>query len=103
MNQMTNKLGTGGIIGWFARNHVAANILMFGIIGLGLYSGLNIRQQTVPDFDINYVSVRVPYLGAAPEEVEEGVVVKIEEAIQDTKGILKIKSNSSEGIGSVRA
>ena len=103
MNQMTNKLGTGGIIGWFARNHVAANILMFGIIGLGLYSGLNIRQQTVPDFDINYVSVRVPYLGAAPEEVEEGVVVKIDEAIQDTKGILKIKSNSSEGIGSVRA
>ncbi|HJL92787.1 MAG TPA: efflux RND transporter permease subunit, partial [Woeseiaceae bacterium] len=92
---MTNKLGTGGIIGWFARNHVAANILMFGIIGLGLYSGLNIRQQTVPDFDINYVNVRVPYLGAAPEEVEEGVVIKIEEAIQDTKGILKIKSNSS--------
>jgi len=103
MTQMTNKLGTGGIIGWFARNHVAANILMFGIIGLGLYSGLNIRQQTVPDFDINYVNVRVPYLGAAPEEVEEGVVIKIEEAIQDTKGILKIKSNSSEGLGTVRA
>ncbi len=89
MTQMTTKLGTKGIIGWFARNHVAANILMFGIIGLGLYSGLNIRQQTVPDFDINYVNVRVPYLGAAPEEVEEGVVIKIEEAIQDTKGILK--------------
>ena len=103
MTQMTTKLGTKGIIGWFARNHVAANILMFGIIGLGLYSGLNIRQQTVPDFDINYVNVRVPYLGAAPEEVEEGVVIKIEEAIQDTKGILKIKSNSSEGLGSVRA
>ena len=47
--------------------------------------------------------MRVPYLGAAPEEVEEGVVIKIEEAIQDTKGIKKIKSTSSEGIGSVRA
>ncbi len=92
-----------GIIGWFVRNHVAANLLMFAIIGLGLYSGLNLRQQTTPDFDINYVSVRVPYLGAAPEEVEEGVVIKIEEAIQDTKGIKKIKSTSSEGLGSVRA
>ena len=66
--------------------------MMFAIIGLGLYSGLNLRQQTTPDFDLNYVSVRVPYLGAAPEEVEEGVVIKIEEAIQDTKGIKKIKS-----------
>ena len=92
-----------GIIGWFVRNHVAANLMMFAIIGLGLYSGLNLRQQTTPDFDLNYVSVRVPYLGAAPEEVEEGVVIKIEEAIQDTKGIKKIKSTSSEGIGSVRA
>ena len=41
-----------GIIGWFVRNHVAANLLMFAIIGLGLYSGLNLRQQTTPDFDI---------------------------------------------------
>ena len=92
-----------GIIGWFVRNHVAANLMMFAIIGLGLYSGLNLRQQTTPDFDLNYVSVRVPYLGAAPEEVEEGVVIKIEEAIQDTKGIKKSKSTSSEGLGSVRA
>ena len=97
------KSNNEGIIGWFVRNPVAANLLMFAIIGLGLYSGINLRKQTTPDFDINYVSVRVPYLGAAPEEVEEGVVIKIEEAIQDTKGILKIKSSASEGIGSVRA
>ena len=76
-----------GIIGWFVRNHVAANLMMFAIIGLGLYSGLNLRQQTTPDFDLNYVSVRVPYLGAAPEEVEECVVIKLEEAIQDSKCI----------------
>ena len=97
------KNNNEGIIGWFVRNPVAANLLMFAIIGLGLYSGINLRKQTTPDFDINYVSVRVPYLGAAPEEVEEGVVIKIEEAIQDTKGILKIKSSASEGVGSVRA
>ena len=97
------KNNNEGIIGWFVRNPVAANLLMFAIIGLGLYSGINLRKQTTPDFDINYVSVRVPYLGAAPEEVEEGVVIKIEEAIQDTKGILKLKSTASEGMGSGRA
>ena len=100
---MIRKNKKEGIIGWFVRNPVAANLLMVSIIGLGLYSGLNLRKQTTPDFDLNYVSVRVPYLGAAPEEVEEGVVIKIEEAIQDTKGIIKIKSTASEGIGSVRA
>ena len=97
------KINTGGIIGWFARNHVAANLLMFFIIGFGIFSGLTIRQQTIPDFDLRYVIVRVPYLGAAPQEVEEGVVIKIEEAIQDVKGILKVTSSSREGFGSVRA
>ncbi|MFQ3362537.1 MAG: multidrug efflux pump subunit AcrB, partial [Woeseiaceae bacterium] len=92
-----------GIIGWFVRNPVAANLLMVSIIGLGWYSALDLRKQTTPDFDLNYVSVRVPYLGAAPEEVEEGVVIKIEEAIRDTKGIIKLKSTASEGVGSVRA
>ncbi|MDB2544011.1 efflux RND transporter permease subunit [Woeseiaceae bacterium] len=92
-----------GIIGWFVRNPVAANLLMVAIIGLGWYSAFDLRKQTTPDFDLNYVSVRVPYLGAAPEEVEEGVVIKIEEAIRDTKGIIKLKSTASEGVGSVRA
>ena len=82
---MMKKNQKEGIIGWFVRNPVAANLLMCSIIGVGLYSGLNIRKQTTPDFDLNYVSVRVPYLGAAPEEVEEGVVIKIEEAIQEQK------------------
>ncbi|MEJ2605003.1 MAG: efflux RND transporter permease subunit, partial [Gammaproteobacteria bacterium] len=47
--------------------------------------------------------VRVPYLGAAPQEVEEGVVIKIEEAIQDINGIIEIRSTATEGIGTVSA
>ena len=65
------KSNNEGIIGWFVRNPVAANLLMFAIIGLGLYSGINLRKQTTPDFDINYVSVRVPYLGAAPVATQQ--------------------------------
>ena len=92
-----------GIIAWFASNHVAANLLMFLIIAFGIVSSFTIRKQTSPDFDINQIIVRVPYLGAAPQEVEEGVIIKIEEAIQDVKGIVEINSTAREGMGTVRA
>ncbi len=90
-----------GIIAWFAANHVAANLLMFLIIAFGIVSSLTIRKQTTPDFELNMIQVRVPYLGAAPQEVEEGVVIKIEEAVQDIPGIVEINSRAREGLGSV--
>ncbi len=90
-----------GIIAWFAANHVAANLLMILIIVAGLISASGIRKETNPEFELNTIQVRVPYLGAAPQEVEEGVVIKIEEAIQDLPGIKRIRSNSSEGSGRV--
>ncbi len=95
------KTSETGIIAWFASNHVAANLLMLLIIAFGVVSGLTIRKQTTPDFELNWVQIRVPYLGAAPQEVEEGVVVKIEEAIQDIPGIAEINSRAREGMGSV--
>jgi len=90
-----------GIIAWFAANHVAANLLMILIIVAGLISANGIRKETNPVFELNMIQVRVPYLGAAPQEVEEGVVIKIEEAIQDLQGIKRIRSNSFEGSGNV--
>ena len=68
-----------GIIAWFAANHVAANLLMFLIIVAGLISASSIRTETNPEFELNMIQVQVPYLGAAPQEVEEGVVLKIEQ------------------------
>ena len=90
-----------GIIAWFASNHVAANLLMWFIIVAGLISLSTIRKQTTPDFELNWIQVQVPYLGAAPQEVEEGVVIKVEEAIQDIQGIVEIRSRANEGVGSV--
>ena len=90
-----------GIIAWFASNHVAANLLMVLILAFGIVSSVTIRKQTTPDFELNMIQVRVPYLGAAPEEVEEGVVIKIEEAIQDIPGIVEINSQAREGRGDV--
>jgi len=90
-----------GIIAWFASNHVAANLLMWFIIVAGLISVFTIRKQTTPDFELNWIQVQVPYLGAAPQEVEEGVVIKVEEAIQDIQGIVEINSSANEGVGRV--
>jgi len=92
-----------GLIAWFASNHVAANLLMFMIVSFGIVSAVSIRKQTTPDFELNTVQITVAYPGAAPQEVEEGVVIKIEEAIQDLDGIVEINSVANEGSGSVTA
>ncbi len=92
-----------GLIAWFASNHVAANLLMLLILAFGIVSSITIRKQTTPDFELQTIQVSVPYLGAAPQEVEEGVVIKIEEAIQDVDGIVEINSTAREGSGTVIA
>ncbi|MBW8192157.1 efflux RND transporter permease subunit [Neiella marina] len=90
-----------GIIAWFAYNPVAANLLMALIVIAGLLSLSTMRKQVFPDIEFNAVMVQVPYPGAAPLEVEEGINIKIEEAISDINGIKKVTSTASEGIGSI--
>ena len=94
--------GREGIIGWFAHNPVAANLLMLFLIVMGLYGAYNIKLELLPEIELDAVNVQVRYLGAAPTEVEEGVVVKIEEAIQDVQGIKEIFSYAYEGLGQVQ-
>ncbi|MBC8187424.1 MAG: efflux RND transporter permease subunit [Proteobacteria bacterium] len=91
------------VIAWFARNHVAANLLMALMIFGGLFSLPNIQQKTFPDIDINVISIGVIYLGAAPEEVEQGVCIRIEEEINGLNGIEEITSSASEGACGVSA
>tara|TARA_B100000676_G_C18078901_1_gene849740 strand:+ start:586 stop:3804 length:3219 start_codon:yes stop_codon:yes gene_type:complete len=90
-----------GLIAWFARNHVAANLLMFFIIILGLYSLLTIKRETFPEVNTGMINVQVLYRGGAPEEVERSVVVKIEEAVEGIQGIKELRSTASEGSGMV--
>lgn len=86
-----------GIIAWFAHNHVAANLLMIMIIVVGLLSLTQIRRELNPDLTIDIVLVTVVYPGASPEEVEQGVTVKIESAIKDITGIESFNSYTREG------
>ena len=70
-----------GMITWFARNPVAANLLMLLILAAGLYSVSNrIPLEVFPDIELDMISVRVSYPGSTPSEVEEGLSIRIEEA-----------------------
>ena len=91
------------IVAWFARNHVAANLLMVSMIVGGIFSLPRIQQKTFPDINVDIISIAVEYLGAAPEEVEQGVCVRIEEEINGLNGIEKITSSAAEGACGVSA
>ena len=91
-----------GIISWFARNHVAANLLMFVIILTGIFSASTIRTQLMPDVQLDVISIEVPFPGASPGEVESGVVTRIEEAVRDIEGIADMRSFSNPSSGTVR-
>ena len=84
-------------IAWFTRNPVAANLLMFVLLVGGLLAAYTVHQEEFPDINTQVVSIVVPYLGAAPEESEQGVCIRVEEAIEGVEGIDKIRSTATEG------
>jgi multidrug efflux pump subunit AcrB len=91
-----------GAIAWFARNDVAANLLLMTIVGLGAWAlAAKIPLEVFPAFELRSVTVQVPFPGATPAEVEEGITVKIEEAVQDLDGIKTLRSTAAEGLGTV--
>ncbi len=89
------------MIAWFAKNGVAANLLLGIIVIAGIFSIKGMKMELFPDFDLDLVSITVPYPGAAPLEVEDGICKQIEEKIWDLSGIKKLVSYSREDEGVV--
>ena len=90
-----------GVIAWFAYNPVAANLLMLIIMIVGLGSAFTIQRSMFPAIEIEIIYITAPYPGAAPEEVEQGVVLKIEEAINDLDGIKRVESDAFESYATI--
>ena len=88
-------------IEWFARNSVAANLLMVLIMGSGLFLLPGIRLEILPEFSESRIHISMVYRGAAPAEVEEAICVRIEEAVHGLDGIKRITSTASENMGTV--
>jgi multidrug efflux pump subunit AcrB len=92
-----------GAIRWMANHHVAANLLMLVFVVGGLILAPKVKQEVFPEVSLDWISVSVPYPGAGPEEVEEGILLKIEENLTGVDGIKQIKATASEGVGTVMA
>ncbi|TAE73712.1 MAG: efflux RND transporter permease subunit [Verrucomicrobia bacterium] len=91
------------MIRWFARNDIAANFVMFGILLCGIWSAIEkVPLEVQPSITFKEVRVMVEYRGGSPEDVESGVVVPIESALEGLGGIAEINSRISAGSGEVR-
>ena len=96
-----NPLKKHPFITWFATNPVVANILMLSILAAGVFTAFHIRKEGFPAFAAESVTVRVPIRGGTPEDVERGVAIKIEEAIEAVDGIDHVRSVSTDNIATV--
>ena len=87
-----------GMIAWFARNSVAANLMMIFIILMGVNGIVNrLPVEVFPMFSPDEVEIRVTYRGATPEQMEESIVIPLENIVADLPGIEEIKSSAREG------
>ena len=90
-----------GIINYFIKNSIAANLLMVGIFILGVYGMLNMNSTFFPETESKNINIQAVFPGASPEEVEEGIVSKIEENLKSITGLERITSTSGENLASV--
>ena len=101
MTRNSTSHDTKGPIAWMAGNSVTANLLMAVLLIGGLYMGFNIKQEVFPEFSLDMINISIAYPGASPEEVEKGILLAVEEAIQGIEGIDEITASALEGHGSL--
>ncbi len=89
------------LIAWWARNSVAANLLMVGIFVTGIIGFSSMEREMNPQVRFPGLQIIVAWPGAAPQEVEEQIVARIEESVRDLDSIEWVRSSSSEGLGEV--
>ena len=90
-----------GVIAYMAGNSIAANLLMVLLIGGGIFTIFTIQKEVFPQFQLDLIEVDVVYPGATPEEVEQGILQPVEEAVRGIQGIKEIVSTAREGSGNV--
>ena len=89
------------VIEWMTRHGVAPNLLMGFMFLTGILSFYSIPVEVFPEITLETLSVRVEYLGASPDEIEESILLRIEEQIEGIDGISTIRSTAIENLGIV--
>ena len=90
-----------GVVAWFANNPVAANLVMIVMLVGGGLTYSTVKMELFPEFALDMITVSVPYPGAAPEEVEEAICMRIEEEVHAIDGVKRVTSSAVEGAGAV--
>lgn len=98
---MSNQTGQHAVIAWFTDNPVAANLMMLIFLAGGAISLFSMHKEEFPSIEPGIVQIQVPYLGAAPQEVEEAVCIRIEEAIEGVDGMDRVFTTAREGMCTV--
>ena len=96
-NPFNDTSSATGLLAWFARNHVAANLLMLAVVVVGLVVARNIRQEIYPIYELNTIEIDMQYRGASPEEVEQSILLPIEAEVRSLELNRRIVSSASEG------
>ena len=93
-----------GIVTWFVKNSVPANLFMFFLIFGGFFvSYPTMKSEFFPIPDLNTIVISVPYPGASAKEIESSICSKIEDRLEGISNIKKLRSYSLEGTGLIRA
>lgn len=97
MNAATRRrVDRSGPLAWMTKNTVAANILMWVCLIGGVFGFMNMTKEVFPEFELDLVTISVAYPGASPEDVEQGIVLAVEEAISGVEGIVEVNSTANE-------
>ena len=88
-------------IQYFIQYHISADVLLLLIAILGIVSAMNIQRSQFPRVPSRNISIQTTYIGASPSEVEKGITIKIEEAIDGLEGLKKVTSTSVENQSTV--
>ena len=88
------------MIRYFAAHPTAANLLMIGLLLIGAFSAPMVKRETFPEIPARDVEILVVYPGATPEEVEEAICQRIEDAVESIKNIEETRCDARENRGS---
>ena len=88
-------------IHWFSKNHVAANFVMLLVLLAGFTTWFKLKKEVFPNISLDAVLIQVPFPNATPEEVEDGILLPVEDAIADVDGVKRITSTAMESMGAV--
>jgi multidrug efflux pump subunit AcrB len=89
------------LIGTFAQHRVAANLLMIMMILGGIFALSKLNTQFFPNFELDYITVRVIWSGAAAEDVESSITGPLERELRNLNHVRNMTSTSGDGIASI--